>query len=73
MLTLYGTVNILIMISSLSLQLSKAYKEHICFKELEEMMTFYECLSERALYFFQSKGIINYESYVVSTQLLLWI
>ncbi len=50
------------MISTFSLQLSQAYKEHICFKELEEMMTFYECLSERASYFVQSgtKGIINY-------------
>ena len=54
------------MISTFSLQLSQAYKEHICFKELEEMMTFYECLSERASYFVQSgtKGIINYETYV---------
>ncbi|WP_297251756.1 hypothetical protein [uncultured Prevotella sp.] len=49
-----------------SLQLSKAYKEHICFKELEEMMEFYECLSDSSYCFIHSgtKGITNYESYV---------
>lgn len=31
-----------------NVRLSKAYKEHICFKELDEAKKFYECVSDRA-------------------------
>ena len=33
------------------LLLSKIYKEHQLFKELDEMMDFYEAVSDRAIYF----------------------
>lgn len=48
------------------LKLSKAYKEHVCFQELEEMKDFYDCVFNRALYFrqFGTKEFINYEAYV---------
>lgn len=47
-------------------RLSKAYKEHICFKELDEAKKFYECVSDRAFCFLPSgtKGFANYETYV---------
>lgn len=46
-------------------RLSKAYKEHICFKELDEAKKFYECVSDRAFCFLPSgtKGFANYKSY----------
>lgn len=49
-----------------TMELSKEYKEHICFKELEEMIDFYKSVSDSALSFVPSgtKGIFNYESYV---------
>lgn len=47
------------------LMLSKIYKEHQLFKELDEMMDFYEAVSDRAIYFLPSgtKEFYNYESY----------
>ena len=47
------------------LMLSKAYKEHHVFKELDEMTDFYEAVSNMAFYFFPSgtKVFPNYESY----------
>lgn len=53
------------MTSEFNLQLSKAYREHSLFKELDEMMHFYECVSDRAFYFIPSgtKGFPNYETY----------
>lgn len=53
------------MISSLSLQLSKEYKEHHLFVELEEMKNLYEGLSDRSYYFIAmgTKGLANYKSY----------
>lgn len=47
------------------LMLSKIYKEHHLFKELDEMMDFYGAVSDRAFYFLPSgtKGFPNYESY----------
>lgn len=47
------------------LMLSKNYKEHHLFKELDEMMDFYEAVSDRAFCFLPSgtKGFPNYESY----------
>lgn len=36
------------------LMLSKIYKEHQLFKELDEMMDFYEAVSDRAIYFLPS-------------------
>ena len=53
------------MTSDFNLQLSKAYKEHSLFKEFDEMMHFYECVSDRAFYFIPSgtKGFANYETY----------
>lgn len=46
--------------------LSKAYKEHACFKELDEAKEFYECVSDRAFCFLPlgTKGFANYETYV---------
>ena len=46
--------------------LSKAYKEHVCFKELDEAQEFYECVSDRAFCFLPlgTKGFANYETYV---------
>lgn len=38
-------------------RLSKAYKEHICFKELDEAKKFYECVSDRAFCFLPSEGL----------------
>lgn len=48
------------------LRLSKAYKNHRVFKELEEMMDLFDSLSDRAIYFLPSgtKGFPNYETYV---------
>lgn len=47
------------------LMLSNIYKEHQLFKELDEMMDFYETVSDRAFCFLPSgtKGFPNYESY----------
>lgn len=47
------------------LMLSKIYKEHHLFKELDEMIDFYEAVSDRAFFFLPSgtKGFPNYESY----------
>lgn len=47
------------------LMLSKIYKEHHLFKELDEMMDFYEAVSDRAIYFLPSgtREFYNYESY----------
>lgn len=47
------------------LMLTKTYKEHRVFVELDEMMKFYDCVSDRAFYFIPSgtKCIANYESY----------
>lgn len=36
------------------LMLSKIYKEHHLFKELAEMIDFYEAVSDRAFYFLPS-------------------
>lgn len=56
---------VIIMTSDFNLQLSKAYKEHSLFKELDEMMQFYDGVSDRAFYFLPSgtKGFVNYETY----------
>lgn len=45
--------------------LSKAYKEHHVFKELEEMMDFYEAVSDRAFCVVPlgTKACLNYVSY----------
>lgn len=53
------------MTSDFNLELSKAYKEHSLFKELDEMMEFYDGVSDRAFYFLPSgtKGFANYETY----------
>lgn len=53
------------MTSDFNLELSKAYKEHTLFNELDEMMQFYESVSSRAFYFLPSgtKGFANYETY----------
>ena len=50
---------------NVDLKLSKAYKEHHLFKELDEMMDFYEAVSDRAIYFHPSgtREFYNYESY----------
>ena len=42
------------MMENVDLNLSKAYKEHHLFKELDEMMDFYEAVSDRAIYFLPS-------------------
>lgn len=49
-----------------NIQLSKAYKNHRIFQELDEMEDLYESLSDRAIYFLPSgtKGFSNYETYV---------
>lgn len=49
-----------------NVRLSKTYKEHVCFKELDEAKKFYECVSDRAFCFLPSgtKGFANYETYV---------
>ena len=51
--------------SLFSLQLSKEYKEHHLFVELEEMKNLYEGLSDRSYNFIANgtKGLINYVSY----------
>lgn len=51
--------------SLFSLQLSKEYKEHHLFVELEEMKNLYEGLSDRSYNFIANgtKGLINYASY----------
>lgn len=48
------------------LRLSKAYKNHRVFKELDEMMDLFDSLSDRAMYFLPlgTKGFSNYETYV---------
>ena len=40
------------MMENVDLKLSKAYKEHHVFKELDEMTDFYEAVSNMAFYFF---------------------
>ena len=50
----------------LDVKLSEAYKEHTCFKELEDMKEFYDNTSESSYLFIPlgTKCILNFESYV---------
>ena len=50
----------------LDVKLSEAYKEHTCFKELEDMKEFYDNTSDRSYLVVPlgTKSLLNFESYV---------
>ena len=52
--------------NDLGVKLSEAYKEHTCFKELEDMKEFYDNTSDRSYLVVPlgTKSLLNFESYV---------